>query len=401
MTQETGLLIIGAIALLYAAFARRLTTSVLTGPMLFLILGWLLAEMDVFQLGGAEKALHVLAEITLVIVLFSDASVIDIGALRRRHVWPQRTLLLGLPLAMLLGTLVGIVLLPDWPYWEVALVAAILAPTDAALGQAVVTNPAVPRRVRRALDVESGVNDGLTLPAVLLFGGLSVGELHQVQDQNWLLFTVWQIGFGICIGAALGWGGGRCLAWARNRGFSAAGYEGIALIALAGLCYLISNIAGGNGFLAAFAGGAGFGATQDSRDHQLREFMDSEGTILTLGTFLLIGLALVPRAVDAISAPVLCLIAASLFVVRPVAIWLSLIGTDASGPVRLFIGWFGPRGLATVLFALLIVDQIESLPHREAIVATATLTALASALLHGATAAIAARRFGPRLDGAE
>lgn len=129
--------------------------------------------------------------------------------------------------------------------------------------------------------------------------------------------------------------------------------------------------------------------------------MESEGTILTLGTFLLIGLALVPRAVDAISAPVLCLIGASLFVVRPVAIWLSLLGTDASGPVRLFIGWFGPRGLATVLFALLIVDQIEALPHRETIVAIATLTALASALLHGATAAIAARRFGPRLDGAE
>lgn len=394
-----GLLIIGASVLIYATLAQRLAASILTGPMMFLGLGWALAELGLVQLSSAEEALHILAEVTLVIVLFSDASIIDVRALRRRHIWPQRTLLLGLPLAMLLGTVTGILFLPDWPIWEVALIAAILAPTDAALGQAVVNNAAVPERVRRALNVESGVNDGLALPAVLLFGGLAVGELYSIQDHNWILFVAQQIGLGVTVGVLLGWFGGKFIAYSRESALSAAQYEGIALIALALLCYQVADFTGGNGFIAAFTGGAAFGASQPKRDHQLAEFMEGEGTLLTLGTFLLIGLVLVPVAVDMVTLPIMGLILASLFMVRPAAIWLSLIGTDADMPIRLFIGWFGPRGLATVLFALLIVTQIEGLPHREEILGIATLTVLISALLHGITAAPAARRFGPTMRG--
>ena len=395
--ELTGILIVAAVVLVYATCAQRLSTTIVTGPMIFLMLGWVLAELGFFHLASAESALHILAEVTLVIVLFSDASTIDVQALCRRHKWPLRTLMLGLPLSMLIGTMLGVVLLPDWPLWEVALIAAILAPTDAALGQAVVTNTAVPKRVRRALSVESGVNDGLTLPAVLLFGGLAIGDLYGAQDQNWFLFTAQQISLGIGVGAALGWFGGKFIAYSRARDISAPQLEGIAMFALAGLCYVLADILGGNGFLAAFAGGSAFSASQGKHDHPLTTFMEGEGTLLTLGTFLLVGLVLVPTAVDMVTWPIAGLVAASLFIVRPVAIWLSLIGSDASTPVRLFIGWFGPRGLATVLFALLIVSQIEGLPHRDEIIAIATLTALISALLHGATAAPAARRFGPKM----
>lgn len=396
--SEAGLLVAAIVVFGYALIARRLSGWVLTAPMTFLGLGWGLTEAGLFHVAGAEEALHVLAEATLVIVLFSDAAAVDLVALRKRFVWPERMLLIGLPAAMALGTLAGWVLLPGWPIWEVALLAAILAPTDAALGQAVVTNLAVPERVRRALTVESGLNDGLALPAILLFGCIAVGGVHGYVQNSWLIFALEQIGLGALIGAVVGGLGGLAMRAAADRNFSTEAFEGIGVLALAGLAYLASTGLGGNGFLAAFVGGLAFGAVMKGRCKFVFEFMETEGQVLVLATFLLVGAALLPEAAAHIEPVAIILILVSLFLVRPAAIWLSLWRTDAAPLTKGFLGWFGPRGLATVLFALLVVGELGALKHGDDILTISALAVAISAVLHGVSAAPGARWYGGKIE---
>lgn len=398
---ELALLSVALVAFAYALIARRLASGILTGPMIFLGLGLGIDQVGLVDLGHAEEALHVLAELTLVIVLFADASMVDLGTLRRRIVWPERMLLGGLPLAMLFGFVVGLVFLPGWPIWEIALLAAILAPTDAALGQAVVTNQAVPERVREGLTVESGMNDGLALPAVLMFGCLAVGGVHDNVQSNWLVFALEQIGFGLLCGALIGAVGAIAIGWAMARKWTSEAFEGIAMLALAGLCYLIADWVGGNGFIAAFVGGLAFGTLMQGRSEYLFEFMETEGQLLVLGTFLLLGASIAPHALANAEPAWLILILLSLFVVRPAAIWLSLCGTDAPPLTKAFMGWFGPRGLATALFALLVVGQLPGMEKSEEILSISVLAVLISAVLHGVTAAPGARWFAKHQNSTE
>ena len=398
---EIALLAVAIVAFVYALIARRLVDGVLTGPMIFLALGLGIDQAGLVDLGSAESTLHVLAELTLVIVLFADASMINAKALRRRMVWPERMLLGGLPLAILFGTAGGMLLLPDWPFWEIALLAAILAPTDAALGQAVVTNPAVPKRVREGLTVESGVNDGLALPAVLMFGCLAVGGVHDNVQSNWLIFALEQIGFGALSGATIGAIGSFLMGRAVMRCWTSEAFEGIAMMALAGLSYLVAIEVGGNGFIAAFIGGLAFGAVIKQRTTYLSEFMESEGQLLVLGTFLLLGASIAPHALANAQPLWILLILLSLFAFRPAAIWLSLWRTDAPPLAKVFMGWFGPRGLATALFALLVVGQLPGMERSDEILSISVLAVLISAVLHGVTAAPGARWIARKLEVSE
>lgn len=398
---EFALLAVAVAAFAYSLIARRLANGVLTGPMIFLGLGLAIDQAGLVNLGHAEAALHTLAELTLAIVLFADASMVNLNALRRRIVWPERMLLGGLPLAILFGFCTGLILLPDWPVWELALLAAILAPTDAALGQAVVTNEAVPERVREGLTVESGVNDGMALPAVLMFGCLAVGGVHDNVQSNWLLFALEQIGFGLLAGASIGAAGAIALGQAKDRRWTSEAFEGIAILALAGLCYLAAIEIGGNGFISAFVGGVAFGTLMTGRATFLFEFMETEGQLLVLGTFLLLGASIAPIALTGVEPAWIILILLSLFVVRPAAIWLSLWRTDASPLVKGFMGWFGPRGLATALFALLVVGQLPGMEKSEEILSISVLAVLISAVLHGVTAAPGARWFARKLEQSE
>jgi len=392
---ESALILIVAVVLAYALLSRWIAESVLTPPMLFLALGWALSGSipDV----EAHEILHLLAEVTLVVVLFSDAARVNARALLRQHVWPARLLLIGLPLAVVIGTGAGVLILPGIPFWEVAVLAAILAPTDAALGDAVIRNPAVPERVRRSLTAESGLNDGLALPLILFLTCLALGGQHDFVETSWLVFALEQIGIGLAVGAAVGLAGGTLLVWAAADGASEEDTQGIAVLALAAAAYLAADAAGGNGFLAAFVGGLAFGARLGGRCRFAGEFMEGEGQLLVLASFLMIGLALLPHALATIGPAGILMIVVSLFVVRPVAVWLALAGTDATPRTRLFIGWFGPRGLATALFALLVIDMAE-LESGEALLSIAVVALAMSALLHGASAAPAARRYGGRLQ---
>jgi len=386
-----GLFTICMFTVAFAMVARRLSMSVITAPMAFLALGVFIAITGLVANETAEAMLHVVAEITLIVLLFLDAAQIDLAALRKQHVWPVRMLVLGMPLMLIFGIIAAFPFLPGLPLAAIVLVAAILMPTDAALGQSVVTNPLVPERVRRAITVESGLNDGLALPAILLFASLTA-ETMDGEQVNWLLFTAKQLVLGPIAGVSIGLAGGVILLFAKRHDLTSDIYEGVGALALAGSAYLAADLIGGNGFISAFAAGLAFGNVVKGRCKFIFEFTESEGQLLTWSAFLLIGLALVPNALTYLTPMTLGLILVSLFVVRPIAIWISLIGTDASPLTRLFVGWFGPRGLATALFALVVLHEI---PHElaEPILALAVNTVWISALVHGVTAAPAARWY--------
>lgn len=398
---EVVLLSIAAIVFVYALVAKRLGEGIVTPPMVFLGTGLLLSFYSGNPSESIEETLHLLAEITLVIVLFSDAAMVKARMLSHNLAVPGRMLLIGLPLCIGFGFVLNYFVLPGWPVWELALLAAILAPTDAALGQAVVTNESVPASLRQSLTVESGVNDGLALPAVLFFGCLAVDGVHDNVQTSWVIFTLKQIGIGALIGIVIGTAGGWLIRFAMARNLTNDSFEGIGVLGLAALCYLMSVALEGNGFLAAFAGGLAFGTMLQGRSNFVFEFLETEGQLLVLGTFLLLGLAISPEMIGHVNPLWLALILASLFLVRPAAIWLSLLGTK-TGPVeKIFMGWFGPRGLATALFALVVLSDFERLKHGEEILLISFLTVLISATLHGVTAAPGARWIGSRAQSSE
>ncbi len=354
--------------------------------MVFLAPGVLIANSGIMGPENTESMLHLVAEVSLIILLFLDASQSDLAALRRNHVWPQRMLLAGLPLCIAIGVIVAIPLFPDLPLPLLALMAAILAPTDAALGQAVLGNENVPERERRSLTVESGLNDGMALPVILLFASLVMGmEAVAAEQMNWFTFAIKQVVLGPIAGVALGWLGARLFLYAEAQQLTAPTYEGIAVLALAGSSYLFAQLIGGNGFIASFVAGLSFGHLIKGHCRFIYEFSESEGQMLVWAAFLFIGLGLLPEAFSALSWPVVVYILLSLFFVRPVAIYLSLLGTDTSTVTRLFFGWFGPRGLATALFALLVAEELNH-DYAEAVIVLAVNAVWMSALLHGISA---------------
>lgn len=378
----------------YALVAKRLSSTIVTAPMIFLSLGVTFSVSGLITPETGETFLHPVAEVTLVVLLFLDAAKTDFAALKRRFVWPIRMLVIGLPLAIAFGVIAGALFFPDWPIFAVALAAAILAPTDAALGQAVVTNEAVPIRPRRALTVESGLNDGLALPAVLFFAALAAAS--EAQDSaEWLIYGAKQILLGPLAGAIVGFIGGWAFLRAKSAGSTSDIYEGVGALALAGSAYLGAVLIGGNGFISAFVAGLAFGMVIKGACKFVYEFTESEGQLLTWSAFFLLGATLVPDAIAHLTLPMLGLILVSLFIVRPLAIWVSLFGTDAHGTTKMFFGWFGPRGLATALFALLVM---ENLPHAlgQDILHLAINAVWISAILHGVTAAPGARWYGAK-----
>ncbi len=373
------------------------TRTIVTAPMLALGFGAVLAWGDLVPKQITQDHLHVLAEISLVILLFLDAARIDIQSLLKRHRWPLRTLLLGMPLAFLGGTIICWLLFPAWPLAVAALIGAILVPTDAALGQPVVTNEDVPERHRRAITIESGLNDGIALPVILMLAALIAPDAAAPAG-GWVLYTLLQVTLGPLVGAGLGVLGGAGLLMAQNRALTSPLYEGIATLSLAAAAYFAATAAGGNGFIAAFAAGVGFACIVRDRCQFVFDFTESEGQLLSWSAFFVIGALLVPEAVASLDIPMAAAIALSLSVVRPLAIWISLIGSDASPSSRLFIGWFGPRGLATALFALLVAEQLAP-ELGEFVLHVAINTVWISALLHGVTAVPLAKAFAAQISG--
>jgi NhaP-type Na+/H+ or K+/H+ antiporter len=298
-----------------------------------------------------------------------------------------------LPLTIILGLMVAVLLFPAFSFWEAALLAALLAPTDAALGQAVVSAKAVPIRIRQAINVESGLNDGIALPAVLLFAALASAQNAPTEAGEWVMFGLLQLTLGPATGVIVGWAGTRLLDEASDRGWTNSAFQGIGILSLAIFTYVMAELIGGNGFIAAFIGGMVFGNTIRHPCTYLFEFMESEGQLLMLIAFLVFGALLLPEGLAHANATTVLYAVLSLTVIRMVPIALSLVGAGLRFPTKFFLGWFGPRGLASILFVLLILEESE-VAHRDEIFATTIITVALSALLHGITAAPLAKRYG-------
>lgn len=384
-----SLAIIAAGLLLFSLISGRVQGTIITAPLIFIAFGFVVGTggTSVAPIDPSHEVIHFIAECTLILVLFVDAARIDFSSVRRDHNLPQRMLIIGLPFTMLGGALVALWLFPAFSIWEAALLAALLAPTDAALGQSVVSAKAVPARIRQAINIESGLNDGIALPAVLLFASLA-GAAHGAQQGagDWLVFGLLQLVLGPLVGITIGALGATALDRATTHDWMSDSYQGIAILALAVLIYVGAELVGGNGFIAVFVGGMVFGNRLEHACNFLFEFMETEGQLLMLITFLIFGAVMLPHALEHAGVHHFIYALLSLTVIRILPTMLSLRGTGVRLPTKLFLGWFGPRGLASVLFLLLILEQ-SGVAASDEIFTVTVLTVALSAILHGITAA--------------
>ena len=379
----------------FGLISRKIEGTIFTGPMLFTAFGLIAgpAALGLITIPISNQSLHLLAEVTLILVLFSDAATINLTELRRDHNIPVRMLLLGMPLTIILGAVAALLLFDGLGLWEAALLAAILAPTDAALGQAVVSNHLVPVRIRQALNVESGLNDGIALPFVLIFAAFASAMHAEANAAEWLLFGAKQIGFGTIAGIAIGIIGGKLVALCNRTQWMSESAEGMIALGLAFGAFALAENFHGNGFIAAFVAGLTFGNTLQHKCQFLYEFAESEGQILILLTFAAFGAAMIPQAMSTVTLIHIVYAILALTLLRMVPVYLSLLGTGIKPLTSGFLGWFGPRGLASILFVLLILEEAE-LKHETLLFTVVIITVTLSVVLHGITAGPTARWYG-------
>jgi NhaP-type Na+/H+ or K+/H+ antiporter len=392
--------VLAAVVLAYALVSRRLAGTIVSAPLVFVGAGVALGPdvLGVVRFDATHGTVFHIAELALALVLFVDASGFPRGSLRGDgETLPLRLLGIGMPLTIALGVLAGALLLTDLDLWEAAIVAAILAPTDAALGQAVVSSARVPARVRRALNVESGLNDGLSVPFLALFVALAAYETTP-QASDWLSFAAEQIGIGALVGVVVGGGGAWLVQRAHERELTTEVFEQFATLALATIAFVAADQLGGNGFIAAFAGGLGAARLGPVCGARVFEFTAREGRLLSLAIFFVFGVSAL-GLLDAFSWEIALYAAVSLTVVRMAPVALALAGQGLDRGTVAFMGWFGPRGLASIVLALVVAEAEPNLPALDAIMATVTVTVLASVLLHGITAPPLVRVYARRIAG--
>jgi len=392
----TAILLVAGLFLLYSLVSKRLGRTSITAPMIFTAAGLLISFFTKDLLGSSDMShgtVHLLVEITLIFVLFTDAARINFKLLRKDHKLPQRMLFIGLPLTIIFGTAIAYLILDGFVFWEAALLAAILAPTDAALGQAVVTSKDVPIRIRQTLGVESGLNDGIALPAVLIFASLASSEMMEHGGLYWIHFTFLQIVLGPLIGLAVGFLGAKLVTFFVEKNWMSQTFEGICALSIALIAFSGAELVGGNGFISAFVGGLAFGHFLAHRCEFLYEFAESEGQFFTLTTFLVFGTVAFHLIGDSFHWSYILYGIFSLTIIRMLPIAISLIGTGVNKYTVGFLGWFGPRGLASILFALLILEKSE-IQYGKQIISIVVITVLMSVLLHGVTAFPASRKYG-------
>ena len=391
---DSGLVAIALLVLGYAAISRRLTGSVIT-PAIVFVAGGLLFSSE--ALGWIDptiesESVRLVAEATLTLVLFADASRIDFGAMRREYSVPLRLLAIGLPLTIVAGALAGAAVLPELILIEAIALAIVLAPTDAALGQAVVTDPRVPSRVRQGLNVESGLNDGICVPLLLIAIAVAEAEAGVVGNGEAVQLVVEEIGYGIVGGVIAGLAAAAVVRLAVPRGLVDSLWLQAVPVAGAAFAYGLAVWLGGSGFIAAFVGGAVFGGLRRQVGGEMTQFLEETGNVLGGVTFILFGAVMLIPALDDLSAEVVVYSLLSLTLVRMIPVAIAMLGTGARRPTVAFLGWFGPRGLASIVFAVILVHDAD-LAAESLILNTIFVTIGLSVLLHGVSASPLADRY--------
>lgn len=386
-----------ALAIGYALVSRRLRGTAVTGPMLFTAAGLAVggSGLGLVTVPGEGRTGTVLLEASLVLVLFSDSLAISRTQWRRERLLPLRLLAIGLPLSILAGWGVALVLLPGVAIWQAAVLATALAPTDAALGQAVVSDRRVPALVRHGLNVESGLNDGLALPFLAVFLTLAATESGGIGAADPVVQLLRAVVGSSVVAVAVAWPAARLLLWSRGRRWSERHWRAIALLALAAATYQLAEAIHGSGFIAVWVCGLTVGTTIRDAHADLVDVGYLTEELADLGTalsFLFFGALYLGPALAHGSWRVLGYAVLSLTVIRMVPVAVAVLGRGLAAPSVLYLGWFGPRGLASLIFAGVIVEA--ELPGPGIVVPTVMLTVGLSVVLHGATAAWGAARYG-------
>jgi NhaP-type Na+/H+ or K+/H+ antiporter len=398
-----NLAILGIFVFLYSIASGGLEKTPINGALVFIAFGLAVGPLGLDLLTGEvdSEGLRTLAELTLALLLFADAANANLDKLKQFSRIPQRLLLIGLPLTILLGFGAGVILFSGLTLLEIAILATMLAPTDAALGKAVVTNETVPSNIRESLNVESGLNDGICVPILFLFlalvteagveGGTSLLALKLLAEE---------IGIGGGVGVALTLLGWMLLKRFADLGWVTETWRQLPVPALAVACFAVAQWIGGSGFIACFVGGMLFGRIV-SKQHKHMLLLAAEGTgdTLVLITWVVFGAAVVGRSIGSLSWQIVLYALLSLTLIRMVPVFLALTGMKMRTDEKLFMGWFGPRGLASIVFAIIVLN--EHLPGGDTISITVVCTIILSVIAHGISANPLIAALGARIKRSE
>jgi len=382
-----NILLFALFILIYSLIAKRIEKTAISGPFLAIIFGLLAGPLllNLISVKVEIEGYKVIAELALALVLFTDAANTNIKELVKNISIPARLLLIGLPLTIGLGMAGGFLLFREFTWIELGILATLLAPTDAALGKPVVTNQSVPAKLRESLNVESGLNDGICVPVLFLFIALFSSQTGDgVRLSFGLALFAKQIGIGLIAGLAITFIADRLVNYSQEHGWISKSWETVIIGAVAFSCFTAAQIAGGSGFIACFTGGLLYSALNRKYKHDILEEAEGIGDTLSMLTWVIFSSVVIAANFRHFTWLILIYALLSLTIIRMIPVLISLIRSGISFKDQLFIGWFGPRGLASIVFAIIIVET--GLPHQETIVLTAACTILLSIILHGLTA---------------
>ncbi len=387
----------------FGLFSRIAEKKYVTGPMVFMAVGILASSLvfGLFDVHHEMDAVKLVAELALTLVLFIDATLIHKGFLRGPSARiSARLLLIGLPLTMLMGTVFGILMFDSAAIMAIVLMAFILSPTDAALGQAVVKSEAVPEDIRQSISVESGLNDGIALPPILICMAL-LGADAGGHEGAWLGFVIKQVTLGPIVGLAVGAASGWLIQKMSDRGWMEETFQRLSALPIAILAFACAELIGGNGFISAFVAGLSLRVAVTSTDvrHRIQEFGETEGMQFILVVFLIFGLTMVPVATQYWGWMELLYALASLTIIRMLPVAIALLGTGVDWRTIVFIGWFGPRGIASVLYLLMAIAAIGFAGY-EQVMSVIVLTIMISVFAHGISAVPLSLRYGKSVSSA-
>ena len=385
--MHNEILILAIFAFLYSILAGRIEGGMVSGPIVFVSAGILMGPLVLGWFEGTvlRHQLRMFADMTLVLILFSDAANAELSVLRSKLKIPARMLLVGLPGVIVLGFGLALVLLDALSFYEAAILGVILAATDAALGKAVIADERVPDWIRASLNAESGLNDGICVPFLFIFIALALEAAGTAASSvDPLLIVIEEIGIGLMVGLGLTWVAGLLLKFSMSKGWLTEVWAQVTVPALALACFALATELHGSGYIAAFTGGLLFGRLLGKSKHQFVVAAEGIGETLAMLTWLVFGVAVVAGIIGLVTWQIMIYALLSLTVVRILPIFLSLTGTASTKQDRLFLGWFGPRGLASIVFVVIVLDS--DLPGGEVIALVVILTVFLSLIAHGFTA---------------
>jgi NhaP-type Na+/H+ or K+/H+ antiporter len=383
----------------YSIVAGRIERAAASGPIVFVVSGLLMGPLGLGWFDGdvSRAGLRVLADLTLALILFIDAANADLAVLKRHFRIPSRMLLFGLPGVIVIGTVIAALLFDNLSLFEAGILGTMLAATDAALGKAVVTNKAVPTQIREGLNIESGLNDGLCVPILFVFIALAIGSGTEGGSTMLALkLVIEELGIGLVVGLGLTAVAAWALRWCQDKGWVTEIWKQITVVALSIACFSVAQSLHGSGYIAAFTGGLLFGFKAKEATHRLVLGAEGIGETLALMTWFIFGATVIGQSAQHFTWTMVVYALLSLTVIRMLPVFLSLSGTGESTASKLFLGWFGPRGLASIVFAIIVVNK--GVPGGKFMAMIVVLTVFFSLVAHGVSANPLAKLLGQRED---